>query len=140
MKQIIFERARTAGVLSFLVMSLAACGSSPDAAAEQPAGNTTDPVAPAPSVVTTTATPSPIETTAPAETPAVTRPSPMETETRPEPVPAKTSSSTRRGSQRTPSTAPAPVPTSTSSPATDPHAGHDMSTMSDEEMKAMGHD
>ncbi len=80
MKQIIFERARTAGVLSFLVMSLAACGSSPDAAAEQSAGNTTDPVAPAASVVTTTATPSSIETTAPAETPAVTRPSPMATE------------------------------------------------------------
>ncbi len=60
--------------------------------------------------------------------------------TRPEPVPAKTSSSTRRGSQGTPSTAPAPVPTSTASPATDQHAGHDMSTMSEEEMKAMGHD
>ena len=41
------------------------------------------------------------------------------------------------------STMPAPVatPTATTSatPAADPHAGHDMSTMSDEQMKGMGH-
>ncbi|WP_144400833.1 hypothetical protein [Novosphingobium sp. MBES04] len=39
--------------------------------------------------------------------------------------------------------APAPVatptPTAAATPAADPHAGHDMSTMSDEDMKAMGH-
>ncbi|MBX7482048.1 hypothetical protein [Qipengyuania qiaonensis] len=32
-----------------------------------------------------------------------------------------------------------PTPTATATPAADPHAGHDMSTMSDEDMKAMGH-
>jgi hypothetical protein len=39
--------------------------------------------------------------------------------------------------------APAPVatptPTAAATPPADPHAGHDMSTMSDEDMKAMGH-
>ena len=32
-----------------------------------------------------------------------------------------------------------PTPTAAATPAADPHAGHDMSTMSDEDMKAMGH-
>ncbi|MHA6317635.1 hypothetical protein ACXYN8_08245 [Altererythrobacter sp. CAU 1778] len=32
-----------------------------------------------------------------------------------------------------------PTPTTTATPAADPHAGHDMSTMSDEQMNEMGH-
>ncbi|MGN3974143.1 hypothetical protein [Tsuneonella sp. SYSU-LHT278] len=32
-----------------------------------------------------------------------------------------------------------PSPAATAAPATDPHAGHDMSTMSEKDMKKMGH-
>jgi hypothetical protein len=57
-------------------------------------------------------------------------------ETSPEPV-AK-SVLTPSAEEAAPTPAATPVPTA--APDADPHAGHDMSTMSDEEMKAMGHE
>ncbi|WP_369026937.1 hypothetical protein [Qipengyuania sp. RANM35] len=63
-----------------------------------------------------------------------------------EPVAAPTQtaspSSAPTASARKASPAPAatPAPTPTATAAADPHAGHDMSNMSEEDMKAMGHD
>ena len=39
----------------------------------------------------------------------------------------------------TPAPVATPTPTASATPAADPHAGHDMSAMSDEQMNAMGH-
>ena len=53
--------------------------------------------------------------------------------------PATTRTPAPSARKTAPAPVPAPTPTATATPAADPHAGHDMSTMSDEDMKAMGH-
>lgn len=96
----------------------------------------------------------PVEEETPAAEAAMATPAPVASEPVTEPISKPTSdvsvaaSVTQAATTRAPapsarSTMPAPVatPTATTSatPAADPHAGHDMSTMSDEQMKGMGH-
>lgn len=56
------------------------------------------------------------------------------------PQPATTRAPAPPARKTTPAPVATPAPTAAATPAADPHAGHDMSTMSDEDMKAMGHD
>ena len=93
----------------------------------------------------------PVDDVAPAAETAIPAPAPTEPEVaataaidEPIAVPSQTpsSSSAPTASARKASPAPVatPAPTPTATAAADPHAGHDMSNMSDEDMKAMGHD
>lgn len=54
------------------------------------------------------------------------------------PSPSSAPTASARKASPAPAATPAPTPTATA--AADPHAGHDMSNMSEEDMKAMGHD
>lgn len=59
----------------------------------------------------------------------------------PQPSTTRTPAPSTGKATSAPVATPTPPPTSTTAatPAADPHAGHDMSTMSEEDMKAMGH-
>jgi len=96
----------------------------------------------------------PVDEETPAAEAAVATPVPVASEAVTEPVSEPPSDAPVAASSPRPATAsvPAPsarkvapepvaspTPTATATPAADPHAGHDMSTMSDEDMKAMGH-
>ena len=95
----------------------------------------------------------PVEEETPAADEVIAAPAPVVSEAVTEPVSEPTSdvpvaasvpqpATTRAPAPPARKTAPAPVatptPTAAATPAADPHAGHDMSTMSDEDMKAMG--
>ena len=109
-------------VVPSCLLTLAACG---------------DPATPvddrAPAAETAIATPAPTEPEV-AATPATDEPVAA-------PIQAPSPSSAPSASARKASPAPVatPVPTPTATAASDPHAGHDMSNMSEEDMKAMGH-
>ena len=96
----------------------------------------------------------PVEEETPAAEAAVATPAPVAFEPVAEPVsepttdapvaelvqqPASTRAPTKGQRRTTPAPVATPTPTATATPAADPHAGHDMSTMSDEQMKQMGH-
>lgn len=110
-------------VVPSCLLALAACG---------------DPATPvddgAPAVETTIATPAPIEPEV-AATPATDEPIAVPTQA---PSPSSAPIASARKANPAPVATPAPTPTATA--AADPHAGHDMSNMSEEDMKAMGHD
>lgn len=110
-------------VVPACLLTLAACG---------------DPATPvddgAPAAVTSIATPAPIEPEV-AATPATDEPIAVPTQ-----APSPSSSSTTSARKASPAAVATPAPTPTATDAADPHAGHDMSNMSEEDMKAMGHD
>jgi|TARA_R100000501_G_scaffold18455_1_gene39053 hypothetical protein len=94
---------------------------------------------------------SPIDDDAPAAETAIATPAPTELEVAA--MPATDESVAASSQASAPSAGPAPsarkatqapvatpAPTPTASAAADPHAEHDMSNMSDEDMKSMGHD
>ena len=96
----------------------------------------------------------PVEEQTPAAEAAVATPTPVASEPVAEPVsepttdapvaelvqqPASTRAPAKGQRRTTPAPVATPTPTATATPAADPHAGHDMSTMSDEQMKQMGH-
>lgn len=121
-----------AGILPLAVVSLAACGDAADSASRQ-----------------ASASEAAIDT--PAEIPATRNDAghaatviddPLAT-VAPEPAAGRTAAapSTKPQGSKMPG-APAqmaPSPTPSAPASTNPHAGHDMTTMSDEDMKAMGH-
>ena len=125
----ISEHTRMVGFLSFITLLLASCGASPEHATENADES-------APPVTTTTATPSPIDVIAEPDVVIAPQPSASPTEPQPNAAVIRKDGLDRRGARTAP--APAPLPTATS--AADPHADHDMSDMSEEDMKAMGHD
>jgi len=96
----------------------------------------------------------PVEEETPAAEAAVATPAPVASEAVSEPVaepnndtavagsvpqPATTRTPAPYARKATPAPVATPTPTAAATPAADPHAGHDMSTMSDEDMKAMEH-
>lgn len=94
---------------------------------------------------------SPIDDDAPAAETAIATPVPTElavatTPATDEPVAASSQAPVPRAApapsaqKATPAPVGTPEPTPTATAAADPHAGHDMSNMSDEDMKSMGHD
>lgn len=91
-----------------------------------------------PAAETAIATPAPTKLEA-AATPATDEPVAASSQL---PPPSSSPSSSASSSARkvSPVTAATPAPTPTATAAADPHAGHDMSEMSDENMKAMGHE
>ncbi|MFI8666400.1 hypothetical protein ACIGGE_08195 [Qipengyuania sp. NPDC077410] len=111
---------------SALLLPLAACG---DAAA--------------PEDEETQATEAAIATPAPDASEAVTEPVSERTSdasvAASSPQPATTSAPAPSARKGAPAPVATPTPTGAETPAPDPHAGYDMSTMSDEDMKAMGH-
>jgi len=111
---------------SALLLPLAACG---DAAApveeETPAGDTV------------IATPAPVASEPVTELVAEpTNETPVAASV-PQPTTTRTPAPSAR--KATPAPVATPTPTAAATPAADPHAGHDMSTMSDEDMNPMGH-
>lgn len=106
--------------------TLAGCGSSAEpAAGDHPAADEITAVLASETAVASTET----ETALPAapSTAASARPAAA-------PVPASTKAAAPRAAAK-----PSSAPAATAAPAADPHAGHDMSTMSEEDMKKMGH-
>lgn len=84
-----------------------------------------------------------VATPAPVASEAVTEPVSEPTSDVPvaasSPQPATTSAPAPSARKVAPAPAATPTPTTAATAVADPHAGHDMSTMSDEDMKAMGH-
>ena len=110
-------------VVPSCLLTLAACGD-PEMPVDDgaPAAETTiaSPAATKPEVTATPATDEPIAVPTQA------------------PSPSSSPTASARKASPSPVATPAPAPTATA--AADPHAGHDMSNMSEEDMKTMGHD
>ncbi|MCV0383699.1 MAG: hypothetical protein K5799_09605 [Erythrobacter sp.] len=113
-------------VVPALLLALAACGDAATLVEEQ-----------TPAAEAAVATPAPVASepvTEPVSKPTIDEPvaelvqHPATTRA-PAPAPRRT----------TPAPVATPTPTATTTPAADPHAGHDMTAMSDEKMKEMGH-
>ena len=126
------KHVRLIGVLPFLFLPLAACGASSDARNDQKSDSNLEPSAP---LTSASATPSPTSSSIESRTATAVRAPVAPAASQSNPAPAEAKTPVREGSHAAP--VPAPAPTGT--PVNDPHAGHDMSTMSDEDMKAMGH-
>lgn len=123
MRHTVFARGGKSLLASACVLALAACN------------DTTAPVnedVTATEMAVATSEPS---LTEPLASPAMDEPA---AETSAEPV--TRSVPTPSAGKAAPTPAATPVSTAAATPGADPHAGHDMSTMSDEEMKALGHD
>lgn len=132
MRKYCLKHGALAGILSLAVVSLAACGDVADSASRQASASEVAIDTPAEIPATrndagnaTTVSDDPVATVAP------------------EPATGRTAAAPSRKPQD--STMPgapaqmAPSPTPSAPASTNPHAGHDMTTMSDEDMKAMGH-
>lgn len=121
-----------AGILPLVVALLAACGDAADSASRQ-------------------ASASEVAIDTPAEIPATRNDAGNATTVSDDPVAAVAPEPATGRTAAAPSTKPqgstmpgapaqmAPSPTPSAPASTNPHAGHDMTTMSDEDMKAMGH-
>ena len=123
MRPVIFAFAGKLLVVPACLLTLAACG---------------DPATPvedgAPAAETSITTPAPIEPDV-AATPATDEPIAVPAQT-----PSPSSAPTASARKANPAPVATPVPTPTATAAADPHAGHDMSNMSEEDMKSMEHD
>lgn len=127
MQTTFFKRTRTLGLLPLITASLAACGASSEPAPDQSAAKIDTPA-------TTIATPVAAENaTERDDSGAASSDMPASS-----PKPAATPDKPKTGAASPTPARPAPAPSPTAS--NDPHAGHDMTGMSDEDMKAMGHD
>lgn len=130
MQTILLRRTRTFGLLPLITASLTACGASSDPAPEQSAASEAKFDTPA----TTIATPVAVENATVREDPgAASNDVPAYS---PKPATAPVKPKTGAASPTPARPAPAPSPYTTN----DPHAGHDMTGMSDEDTNAMGHD
>ena len=113
-----------------LLLPLAACGEAAAPVEEE-----------TPAAETAAATPAPVASEAISE--AVTEPVSEPRSDAPvaasSPQPATTSAPAPSARKVAPAPVATPTPTAAATPAAGPHAGHDMTTMSDEDMKAMGH-
>ena len=131
MQTTFFKRMPTLGLLPLITASLAACDAPSDPAPDKSAASEATIDTPA---ATTTATPAAVANSAVSDDPVPTTtaaPSPS-------PKPAVAPAKPKTGAATPGPARPAPAP---SPPASnDPHAGHDMTGMSDEDMKAMGHE
>ncbi len=130
MQTTLLRRTRTFGLLPLITASLAACGASSEPAPDQSAASEAKIDTPA----TTIATPVAVENaTERDDSGAASSDMPASS-----PKPATTPDKPKTGAASPTPTRPAPAPSP--SATNDPHAGHDMTGMSDEDMKAMGHD
>lgn len=126
-----FRLTRTLGLLPLITASLAACDAPSDLAPDQSAASEATIDTPA---ATTTATPAAVENSAVSDDPVPTSTAAPSPSPKPAVAPAKP-----KTGAATPAFA-RPPPARSPTASNDPHAGHDMTGMSDEDMKAMGHD
>lgn len=123
MRPVTFAFAGKLLVVPAGLLTLAGCGDSATPVDDE-----------APAAETAIVTPAPTEPEV-AATPAKDVPVAVPTQA---PSPSAAPSASARKASPAPVATPAPTPTAKG--AADPHAGHDMSNMSEEDMKAMGHD
>lgn len=81
-----------------------------------------------------------IATSAPTEPEVAATPATDEPVAVPAQAPSPSSAPAASARKASPAHAATPAPTPTATVAADPHAGHDMSNMSEDDMEAMGHD
>lgn len=131
MQTTFFKRMPTLGLLPLITASLAACDAPSDPAPDKSAASEATIDTPA---ATTTATPAAVANSAVSDDPVPTSTAAPSPSPKPAVAPVKpTTGATTPTSAR-------PVPAPSPSATNDPHAGHDMTGMSDEDMKAMGHE